>query len=169
MQPRLLEQAAAPALPRDDVAVERGHVGRERKVEDRADVGEQLVAAVGAGGDDRVGVPGGERPRPGGRLVGAAERDRPNRRRASGRSRAPAPRARRPARRSRRRSRDAELLQQLDDARGGAGALAEELRLLALSLGDEQPQLLELRGRPESPAVRASGFCFARNLPGTDG
>ena len=78
MQPRLLEQAATPALPRDDVAVDRGHVGRDRQVEDRADVGEQLVAPVGARCDDRLGLLRRERLRPRGGLVRACERDGAN-------------------------------------------------------------------------------------------
>ena len=69
MQARLLEQAPAPADARDDVAVDRRHVRGEGLVENRRDVREQLVPAVGAGRDDRVGAVGGlgDRGRPGGR------------------------------------------------------------------------------------------------------
>ena len=75
MQSRFLDQAAAPALPRHDVAVDRRHVRRERQVEDRADVREQLVAAVGSGSDDRVRLLCGERFRPGSGLVRRVDRD----------------------------------------------------------------------------------------------
>ena len=78
VQPRLLEQAAAPADARDDIAVDRGHVRGERLVEPRGDVREQLVAAVGAGRDDRVGAGGrfDERGRPRCGRVRALDRDR---------------------------------------------------------------------------------------------
>ena len=55
VQARFLEQGAAPADARDDVAVDGGDVRGERLVEAGGDVREQLVAAVGACRDDRVG------------------------------------------------------------------------------------------------------------------
>ena len=156
MQARFLEQAAAPADARDDVAVDRGDVRGERLVEPRGDVREQLVAAVGAGGDDRVGAARqrDDRGRPRGRLR-TGRRSRPRaRRRACARASAPAATARRRARRREERSRDREssnqvanatwcslsrscdtqLLHDLDDPRRGVGAVAEDLRLLALAL-----------------------------------
>jgi hypothetical protein len=157
VQPRLLEQTATPPLARDDVAVDRSHVGGEGAVEDRAEVREQLVPAVGARGDDRVGGLGGERFRPGGGLVGALERD-----------------GARVAERARKAEglrgeivlgldeaedvhADSKLLHDRDDARRRVRAFAQDLRLLPLSFGDDQPQLLELRSwAVRRPCARAA-------------
>ena len=77
MDPRLLEQRAAPALARDLVAAHLGDVRRERQVELGRDVGEDLVAPVGAGRDDRVTRGRSDQCRgPRGRRIRTVERDR---------------------------------------------------------------------------------------------
>ena len=55
MEPRLLEEAAAPAHACDDVSGDADAVRGERKVCDRRDVSEHLVAARRPGRDDRRG------------------------------------------------------------------------------------------------------------------
>ncbi len=170
MQPRLLEQAAAPADARDDVAVDRGHVCGERLVEPRRDVREQLVAAVGAGGDDRVGAVRGvdERCRPRRGRVRAVDRDRAH----------VAERAREPERLQR------QVVVRLDEdedahatpspcitstTRGAAAAPSPRISAcLPWPFGRTSRSFSSFESGRAGSTI-ASGFDFARSRPGTDG
>ena len=179
---RLLEQAAAPAHARDRRRVagrDRSAVRGHRLVEDRGDVREHLVAAVGPGRRSRrrraLGRRLGERPRPGGRRVSRrVDRHRTAtslaERRA--RTRPPAGRARRPGPRRRRGSPLRALPARAGPRRRPARPPAP-LPSTCTCLpepGGSTSRTISSRGvGPARASSASSGLRLARSRPGTDG
>ena len=124
---------------------------------------EQLVAAVGAGGDDRVGLLGGERLRPGRGLVVAVDRDRTH-----------------VADRAREAGRLRRKVVLVDKAENGHATPIDCSTATTWAASSSTSACFPCpsgtrRRSFSSSAVRgdgsttASGFDFARSLPGTEG
>ena len=180
MQPRLLEQAAAPAMRVTVVAVAPRCSSRPAAGRPRGDVRQHLVAALAARRATIASAPPAstraQRPARPQRV--AAARTAPRRRATAAppirRATSPQPRAsaglqRQLVARARSRTRThhdhPQPAQHLDDGRRGVGAVAEDLGLLALARGHDQPHLLEPRLGP-LPACARRAACASRAAAG---